>query len=501
MNRRFQKNLYIIGLGAFSIASSALGTENLSDGWQVFEIGVGIKPAFVFDLQDRMHVMALTKEDFDGVVWYAVSNHPSGPWELNTVGVGYFYGPGDIVVSGAGDIHIAVHDHNGPNPVHLLINSVGGLTINPIETPQQHDGWDNALALDSSGGLHMSTIYPVGFGAVNSLQYGYFDGESWDFPRSIEGSGAGMYGLNTSIAIDSAGVPHLAYCLTGGFTDPGELRYAVQSGDEWVISTVVSGGIRGRFPSLAIDSRDRPHLAWADGDAENQSSLKFMYAVLDEGQWHMELVDTLTNAELSFSEARRSVSLVLDSQDRPRLAFADKRTIRYAEQNNGAWTISTILEFSEDKYKGMVDLELDSREAPAIVFWERSDESEGLVRLLRAASGDSPSEVVLGGANNPVAGLVDWFFSPWYGFFNTTFAPWIFHEHHGFNFLAAESTSDSVFLFDPVIDAWYFTSPVVYPNLFLFDGQGWLFFFNETGNPRAFVRLDDGEFLFFDRAE
>ena len=52
-----------------------------------------------------------------------------------------------------------------------------------------------------------------------------------------------------------------------------------------------------------------------------------------------------------------------------------------------------------------------------------------------------------------------------------------------------------------MIDAWYFTSPVVYPSLFLFEGLGWLFFFNETGNPRAFVRLDDGEFLFFDRSE
>ena len=107
----------------------------------------------------------------------------------------------------------------------------------------------------------------------------------------------------------------------------------------------------------------------------------------------------------------------------------------------------------------------------------------------------------LGGRINPVAGLPDWFLSPWFGFYNTIFAPWIFHEHHGFNFLAPESTAASVFLFDPVIDAWYFTSPAVYPNLFLFDGQGWVFFFNETANPRTFARFSDGEFLFYDRSE
>ena len=89
----------------------------------------------------------------------------------------------------------------------------------------------------------------------------------------------------------------------------------------------------------------------------------------------------------------------------------------------------------------------------------------------------------------------NWFRSSWFGDFNIEFDPWLFHAQHGWMFLFADSTPESVFLFDLASGAWFFTNATTYPNLFSFGRSSWVFYFEGTSGPRDFVDLVSGDFF------
>lgn len=359
---------------------SVAPSESIAPGWIVAEVGPGTKPSFDFDAAGRIHVMGMT-ESFNGEVWYASAPYVEGPWAPTTIASGYFYGPGDLRVDRTGTAHVAWHNHDTENPDHVAIQRDGRQRRFPIDSPGLHDGWDNSLALDANGGLHQACVFPIAFGASTSLQYGKFDGNQWLFETLVPNSGAFMYGFNTALAVDRRGNVHVAYCQATDWAAPGDLKYAVRQQGNWLISTVASNGIRGRFPSLALDHWDRPHIAWLDIDATNTSHGVVRYGVLNSDQWVTEDVDTLEHIELGFLGARKSVSLALDQNYRPHLAYSDRRRVTYTVKLFDAWARTNVIEHVEDTYNGLVVLRLNAEELPAIVFWQPAATVPGVVRL------------------------------------------------------------------------------------------------------------------------
>ena len=191
-----------------------------------------------------------------------------------------------------------------------------------------------------------------------------------------------MYGLNTSLAIDSKDQPHIMYCHCQDWTAPGDLNYAVKRPEGWDVSTVATDGIRGRFPSMVLDDMDRPLVTWLDIDSEDVTRGFVRYGVLEDEGWMIETIDTLENIELGHSGGRKQVSIALDQDGVPHVAYGDKRVVKYATRTDGDWTRMTVLEASEDQYNGLVVLRLDPDENPGIVFWQPHPEEPGLVRLL-----------------------------------------------------------------------------------------------------------------------
>ena len=89
-----------------------------------------------------------------------------------------------------------------------------------------------------------------------------------------------------------------------------------------------------------------------------------------------------------------------------------------------------------------------------------------------------------------------WHFSEWFGFYNVNFFPaWLFHLEHVWMFVTPESAANSVFLYDLSSEGWFFTDSTQYPNMFSFDRNAWVFYFEETAGPRNFVDLGTGEFF------
>lgn len=355
--------------------------EETSPDWRVVLIGEGMKPGFDFGPDGDIHVMGMT-ESTNGEVWYARAESLDGPWNPRKIVEGYFYGPGDLRVGPDGSAHMLWHDHDAENPAHAVVTDSGEVKRFPIMTPNSHDGWDDSLAFDANGILHAASIFPQTFGAVDSLQYGVFDGSSWNYAREIVSSGRTMYGFDTSIAIDSKGFPHIAYTRSSNWLAAGDLAYAFMDDDGWHISPIVTGAGRGRFASIALDHWDRPHVAWLDVDPGSPSVGTVRYGVLNSNQWQIEDVDVLNDVELAFGEARKTVSLALDSDYRPHIAYSDKRVVKYAAKPFMDWRIQTVIQSQDDLYKGLTILRLDAQQQPVLCFWQRDDNPKyGLIRM------------------------------------------------------------------------------------------------------------------------
>ena len=88
-----------------------------------------------------------------------------------------------------------------------------------------------------------------------------------------------------------------------------------------------------------------------------------------------------------------------------------------------------------------------------------------------------------------------WWFSDWFGPLNISFFPWIFHPTHSWMFVPQESTMEEIFLYDLNAEGWLFTESAIYPSMYSFGRNAWIFYFAETFGPRQFVDLDSGEFF------
>ena len=85
-------------------------------------------------------------------------------------------------------------------------------------------------------------------------------------------------------------------------------------------------------------------------------------------------------------------------------------------------------------------------------------------------------------------------FSEWFGIYNDSFYPWIFHNEHGWQYVFEVENDGELYLYDLRSEDWWFTSESIYPSFFSFGRGTWNWFFEETVNPRQFVDLESGDF-------
>ncbi|RKX31542.1 MAG: hypothetical protein DRP71_13300 [Verrucomicrobia bacterium] len=147
--------------------------------------------------------------------------------------------------------------------------------------------------------------------------------------------------------------------------------------------------------------------------------------------------------------------------------------------------------------------------------WDADPDGDSLINLLDPDSDNdgvidgleaNPNDPLIGGT--PVEGLEGWFLSEWFGYYSTSFAPWLFHAEHGFIYRFPESTNVSTYFYDDTMGVWWWTNDTDYPSLFAFDppadlggtdvGNEWLWYFEGTSGPRWFSVLSgaySGSFL------
>ena len=354
----------------FTILLCVAGSAVAQD-WEIEVVDVGTKPELALDAAGQPHIAYMT-EEMAGGVFYAIRNRDG--WETDVVVRGYFYGPLDVTLDAEGGPHIVYHDHQGGDfdpdrgDAGYAFKEGNAWVLEAIADPGR-DGWDGSIAVGPEGEVHVSAIDPSQFGSFAGVEWAVRRGGRWRVEEI--GSGPVPYEFGTSLAVDAEGRPHIVYHTGEEERSPdGDLVYAVLVSDEWYIEEVDVDGDVGKFASLALDSQGRPHIAYFEWVEERSGFVK--YAFVDETGWQIERVGALNDVEISFLGARRMISLALDANDRPHIAYADREVLRYVSRAGDDWGIQVVSRpSSEDKALGqLVSLALDGSGQPHLTYYE-----------------------------------------------------------------------------------------------------------------------------------
>ncbi len=190
--------------------------------------------------------------------------------------------------------------------------------VERVDAPKLFGISNRSLALDSAGYPH------IAYGG-DFLYYAWYDGVQWHRETVDDSRGVGSY---ASLVLDHADRPHISY-LDG---INGDLKYARYDGVSWNIETVDSGG---GSTSLALDGADRPHISYCLYGSYHCNGLK--YAHYDGTRWITELVD-------GSERVGYGSSLAVDQDGHPMISYLDEKNydLRFARYNGTAWTVETV---------------------------------------------------------------------------------------------------------------------------------------------------------------
>jgi hypothetical protein len=141
--------------------------------------------------------------------------------------------------------------------------------------------------------------------------------------------------------------------------------FTLSFSDNWHIETVDDDGDVGRSCSIAVDSKDHPHISY---QCDYDEHLK--YAYWGGNKWNKEIVD---NDEY----VAWGTSIAVDSKDRPHIAYDDydNIAIKYAYFDGNNWQIIKV--DNRGNIGQGVSMALDSKDHPYIVYYS---EYEGILR-------------------------------------------------------------------------------------------------------------------------
>ena len=139
-----------------------------------------------------------------------------------------------------------------------------------------------------------------------------------------------FYAAEISAAIDSQGVPHIAF--SAHFGDIASVRHAYLSGSEWVFETAAPND-EADYLEIAMSPDGTPCIAYA-GITQDNSSCFVRYATRGESAWSVEQVDA---PEMFIG----SCSLAIDGLGTPHIAYTGGQgwRMQYAVRGEQGWDI------------------------------------------------------------------------------------------------------------------------------------------------------------------
>jgi len=236
--------------------------------------------SIIVDEQGKAHV------SFQSALQLFYLSDASGQWSAQVVdtGTGSVGGlPTDIALDEGGNVHIGYVLDKVDMQVRYASNRSGDWESEYIDWTTAN-GIDVSLAIDKAGNAHIAYFQAPNY-LPGSMFYATNAGGAWQSEQlTPEHSGAG-YGC--VIALDSADRPHIAY---HNYDDMSglkyHLKYVYRTDDGWVYEVPDSERLTGFYPSIAIDENDGVHISY---QLSGRDDLK--YATNRSGQWVNSVVD------------------------------------------------------------------------------------------------------------------------------------------------------------------------------------------------------------------
>ena len=350
--------------------------------WEYVEVGEGAKPALAVDSQGVPGI-AYIEEEIDGRIRYG-EWYPPDEWNpeyfgMSVVAEGYFYAPLDLAYGPDDMAHIAWHDHQDPD---VFVPELGDAAYGfereldwevGYAYSTGHDGWDNSIAVDSRGNVHMIAIDPYNFRREEGVEHYFYDGEEWII-ESI-GSPPVPYSWGTGLVLDSQDRPHVTF----HDPSPADLFDATQGADGWDIYTVESEGDVGKYASLALDKNDLPVISYLEltgpekGPSRGNVKIARVTSLTDSGpQWDIQQIGRVDDLFMGFRGARLITSVVIDSANSPKVAYSDQSAIYIAYMEGATWQNEVIRHRSELPFGQLVSLGIDADDRLHLAFTEVS---------------------------------------------------------------------------------------------------------------------------------
>jgi len=243
------------------------------------------------------------------------------------------------------------------------------------------------MVLDSKQRPHISyATFGTGKGA--KLRYIHWQGgATWENKPISPGNDA-VVAYYTSIALDANDNPSFSYYDYEGPAGVGfmlRLRSVFWNGKYWEVRMVDRQPGSGKFNSIAIDSKGRPMIAYANVKAE--------YASLRFAQWDGEAWHTETLEGLRAPQAMQAVSLLVDKNDIPHIAYSDVdgRLVKYATKRNGQWVLEVVDRVSRVGYPDRNGIALDEN---GTVYMSYYDTGDGVLKVAFKKNGKWYGEVL-----------------------------------------------------------------------------------------------------------
>jgi hypothetical protein len=272
-----------------------------------------------------------------------------------------------IALDASGNPHISYLDFvaEGNRNLKYATRLPGGWKVDTVDA-EGDVGWFSSIAVDAEGQPHIAYYdFDNGLGG-GKLKYARRSPTGTWSTETVDSNGD--VGAYTSIALDSSGRPHISYYdFTSGnlkYARRGCARVALKNGEigsycSWSKTTVDAGDVINGQTSLALDSSGLPHIGYLVYGG-GYPAAKYARR-LPSGTWVVETVDT---GGVGFS-----VALVLDANDLPHLSYpySPTRTVKYARKLvSGAWSRETV----DTGSTGHNSIALDSNGHPHISYYD-----------------------------------------------------------------------------------------------------------------------------------
>ena len=171
------------------------------------------------------------------------------------------------------------------------------------------------------------------------------------------GLGPGGNIANCPIALDSNGVPHVAYASSAAMVE-----YATWNGISWSTQSVDLGSIY----SIVFDNSNTPHLVYAGSEG-------LMYATWAGSNWTLQTVDP---------NGASFAALAFDSASNPHIAYDNGTTVKYASWTGSSWQIQIVDNVTAPAVGLQVYLALNQSNIPYIMYgYSSSDNGKEVVQL------------------------------------------------------------------------------------------------------------------------